>query len=111
MEWYFLILLYPLSAIVLWAITWVFYLAGMAVLNAGSKATSPAKVIAPIAELLSTTLNWYLFTVVLLEFPKEKFLSTRLARHKRSGSGWRYKIATKLGDIWLDPYDPSGKHI
>lgn len=99
----------------LWAVTWVFYLARMCTIWAAPMLYgTPAKltrVIAATAEFLSTWLNWTVFTVLLLEWPKETFLSTRLARHKRQGHGWRQRFADVLGRTWLDPFDPTGHHI
>jgi len=98
-------------AALLWGATWLVYLANMAVLHAGERATAPARAVVWLAPVMSTALNWLVFTVLLLEIPKEKFLSTRLARHKRTGHGWRQRFADWMGRVWLDPYDPAGHHI
>ena len=99
----------------LWGFTWLVYLAGMAVTAADHKLTGTSRKLAGavghLAGWTSTALNWWSFTVILLELPSERFLSTRLARHVRAGAGWRYRIAYKLGKTWLDPFDPSGTHI
>lgn len=98
----------------LWCITWVLYLAGMGIMAAQPVLYgTPAKLVVPVQHLAgysSTLLNWTVFTVVLAEVPQEKFLSARLMRHKRHGSGWRQTVATKLMDTWLSPFDLSGGH-
>lgn len=105
--------LYVAYAAALWCFTWLVYLSDCAVRHAGAKATWPSRVISPLAAACSTLLNVTVFTLVLLELPQpgEAFLSSRLSRHKRLGSGWRQRLADKLGRVWLDPYDPTGAHI
>ena len=115
LAYWWLIPAYISFSAVLWSVTWVFYLARMCVDWASAQVYgTPAKLAKPVvktAEFLSTALNWLVFTVVLLELPKERFLSTRLARHKRQGKGWRQRLANRLGMVWLDPFDPNGHHI
>ena len=106
---------YVVFSAALWAITWVVYLAGMGIVRAEPVLYGlPAKLVKPVqwlAGFLSTALNWLVFTTVLLELPKERFLSTRLARHVRTGAGWRHQVAMWMGRNWLDPFDPNGTHI
>ena len=104
-------------SVVLWGFTWLVYLAGMATVYSEARlvdnpgARKLANRLAVIGPITSTALNWFTFTFVLLEFPKEKFLSARLSRHFRHGKGWRQKLAAYMGRTWLDPFDPSGTHI
>ena len=107
---------YVVFSALLWAATWIVYLADCATRRAagrtkGTKSEKLARYINKFAIVMSTLLNVLVFTVILLELPKESLLSTRLSRHKRQGKGWRQKQATYLGRIWLDPFDPSGEHI
>lgn len=107
---------YVVFSALLWAATWVVYLADCATrwaapLIKGTPSDRLANVIHKLAAFMSTSLNWLVFTVILLELPKEQMLSTRLARHKRQGKGWRQRLAGRLGDVWLDPFDPNGYHI
>ena len=112
----YLIAGYVVFSVLLWAATWVVYLADCATHWAdertkGTTSEKLARYINKFAIVMSTLLNVLVFTVILLELPKESLLSTRLSRHKRQGKGWRQKLATYLGRIWLDPFDPSGEHI
>lgn len=107
---------YILFGAALWGFTWVVYLADCATrwaapLIKDTPSEKLANVIHKLAAFMSTSLNWLVFTVILLELPKEQMLSTRLARHKRQGKGWRQRLAGRLGDVWLDPFDPNGYHI
>lgn len=107
---------YVVFSALLWGATWVVYLADCATrwadpLIKGTPSEKLANVIHKLAAFMSTSLNWLVFTVILLELPKEQMLSTRLARHKRQGKGWRQRLANRLGMVWLDPFDPSGNHI
>ena len=104
-------LAYAAGAVLLWGATWLVYLANMAVLHAGAKATWPTKMVLWAAPVMSTLLNWLVFTLLLLEIPRECFLSARLARHFRRGKGWRQRLAGWMGRVWLDPFDPAGYHI
>ena len=112
----YLIAGYVVFSVLLWAATWVVYLADCAThwvdeRTKGTTSEKLARYINKMAIVMSTLLNVLVFTVILLELPKESLLSTRLSRHKRQGKGWRQKPATYLGRIWLDPFDPSGEHI
>lgn len=108
---------YVVFAVLLWGFTWLVYLAGMATIHAEPRlvdnfgARRVANVVARAGPIMSTSLNWLVFTFILLEFPKEYYLSARLSRHYRHGKGWRQKLSAWMGRIWLDPFDPSGKHI
>lgn len=106
---------YAAFSALLWAATWIVYLADCATRWAEPLLHgTPAKLVKPVhllATFMSTTLNWLVFTVILLEFPRERLLSTRLSRHKRQGSGWRQRLAVRLEDTWLGPFDPRGFHI
>ena len=112
----YLIAGYVVFSALLWAATWIVYLADCATHWAakrtkGTPSDKLANVIHKLAAFMSTSLNWLVFTAILLELPKEKMLSTRLARHKRQGKGWRQRLANRLGAVWLDPFDPNGYHI
>ena len=107
---------YVVFSVLLWAATWVAYLADCATrwaapLIKGTSSEKLANVVHKLAAFMSTSLNWLVFTVILLELPKERMLSTRLARHKRQGKGWRQRLANRLGAVWLDLFDPNGYHI
>lgn len=54
--------------------------------------------------------NIFIATIIFLEIPKELLVTTRLARHNTSGSGWRKDIATYICSNLLDVFDPSGDH-
>jgi len=61
--------------------------------------------------LVDFLVNVLVMTVVLLEIPREWLVTSRLKRHKATGSGWRHAIAVWFGENLLDAFDPSGKHI
>ncbi len=54
--------------------------------------------------------NVLICTPLLLEIPKETTVTARLRRHKKAG-GWRGKIATWVGDHFLDPFEQDGSHL
>lgn len=111
----YLLVGYVAFSALLWAATWVVFLADCATRWAAPVLYgTPAKLakhVNALAVVMSTALNWLVFTAILLEFPREAALSTRLVRHKRQGRGWRQRLAARLGDTWLDPFDPTGHHI
>jgi hypothetical protein len=63
-----------------------------------------------VGYVLDVLVNWFVFTVVMLEVPKELTVSSRLKRHNQESTGWRLKIV-KFFEPLLDPFDPSGDHI
>ena len=95
---------------------WVFYIAVMGlkrVRDAGqlSKwATRFGYPVLVIGIVLDVIVNWFVVTLLLLEFPKELLVTTRFKRHMRESTGWRLKVV-KFFEPLLDPFDPDGKHI
>lgn len=95
---------------------WVFYIAVMNIkrVSDAGKLTPFAKALAMPVALVGITVdiaaNWLVFTVVLLELPKETTVTARLKRHHRESGGWRLAVVLFLEPI-LDPFDPSGDHV
>lgn len=95
---------------------WPFYLAVMNLKRARDegKLTKVAYVLgAPILYVgwaLDIAVNWFVMSVILLEFPRETTVTARLKRHKYD-DGFRGKIARWFALHLLDTFDPSGKHI
>ena len=105
----------------LWAVfacygLWVFYLAVMnlkRVHDIGGLTPWAARLGYPVLWLgyvLDALVNWFVVTVLLLEFPKETTVTARLKRHNRESTGWRKSVVAFLEPL-LDPFDPSGDHI
>ena len=95
---------------------WVFYIAVM-----GLKRVRDTVGLSPwalrfgypiliVGYVLDVLVNWFVFTVVMLEIPKELTVSSRLKRHNQESTGWRFKIV-KFIEPLLDPFDPSGNHV
>lgn len=95
---------------------WIFYLAVMNI-----KRVRDAGLLSPwalrfgypvlfIGIVLDMLVNWFVVTVLLLEFPQETLVTSRFKRHMRDSSGWRLKVV-KFFEPLLDPFDPSGNHI
>ncbi len=104
------------SALGLTYLLWVFYIAVMNIkrVSDAGKLTPFAKALALPVALVGITVdvatNWLVFTVVLLELPKETTVTARLKRHHRESGGWRLAVVLFLEPI-LDPFDPSGDHV
>lgn len=49
--------------------------------------------------------NWTLFSILLLEFPRELTVTARLRRIIRTEGGWRLKVALFIEEHFIDPYD------
>lgn len=95
---------------------WVFYLAVMNLKRAKDAGTlrpwarrlgGPVLFVGVLLDLL---VNWLVFTVLLLELPRETLVTARLKRHLASGAGWRYRVARWFCADLLDAFDPSGCH-
>ena len=54
--------------------------------------------------------NLTIFTLIMLELPRETLVTSRLKRHMKTGAGWRYEVAKYICDNLLDPLDPHGDH-
>ena len=54
--------------------------------------------------------NVTIFALLFAELPREWLVTKRLARHMRSGSGWRHRVARAICTKLLDVFDPSGSH-
>lgn len=54
--------------------------------------------------------NLTIFSLLMLELPREWLVTSRLKRHIAAGSGWRHDFAAYLCDNLLDPLDPKGEH-
>lgn len=105
----------------LWAVLacyglWVFYLAVMnlkRVKDNGGLSTWALRFGYPvliIGYVLDILVNWFVVTLLLLEFPQEYTVTSRLKRHNRESTGWR-KAVVQFFEPLLDPFDPTGNHI
>ena len=109
-----------LAAYLLWAVLacyglWVFYLAVMNIKRVRDEgklskwATRFGYPVLLIGYVLDVLVNWFVVTLLLLEFPKELTVTDRLQRHQQS-TGWRLAVV-KFFEPLLDPFDPSGDHV
>ena len=95
---------------------WVFYLAVMNLSRArdAGTLTKPAYIVGypvlALGLLLDLLVNILVISILMLEFPKESTVTSRLRRLKHAG-GWRAKWSNWLAVNILDPFDPSGVHI
>lgn len=111
---------YLLATPVIWFlliyVLWIFYLAVMALKRARDE-----KVLSTPALILGTPVLWIglaldvlanvlVMTILLLEFPKEALVTSRLKRHILTGTGWRYTFSKWFCENLLDTFDPSGCH-
>ena len=105
-------ILYALAAV--YAL-WCHYVTVMALKrakDAGTLSTAALVLGAPIAVtgiVLDALINIVVCTVILMEFPREWMVTSRLSRHKRAG-GWRGVIAAWICENLLDAFDPDGCH-
>lgn len=110
-------LIYPVAGFVLVYALWVFYLAVMnlkRVKDAGKLGKVAAALGAPVLAVglaLDFLANVLVFTVLLLEPPREATVTARLKRHKRESRGWRLRVAQWFASELLDHFDPDGVHI
>ena len=97
-------------------VLWVLYLAVMnlkRVKDAGNLSKTAWYLGLPLlwlGLLVDTMVNVFVLSFILLEFPQEALVTSRLKRHNRTGSGWRKSVAAWFEPI-IDPFDPSGDHI
>lgn len=95
---------------------WVFYLAVMnlkRVRDAGKLSPWALRFGYPVLLLgyvLDVLVNWFVVTLLLLEFPQETTVTARLKRHNKDSDGWR-KAVVQFFEPLLDPFDPDGNHV
>lgn len=95
---------------------WTLYLAVMNLIRA-RKAGKLSRVayalglpLLALGGLLDVLVNLIVCTMIFLELPREFLMTTRLKRHIRSGTGWRFKVSKFICSKLLDQFDPSGCH-
>jgi len=92
---------------------WVFYLAVMSLKRAKDAGTISKFALVmgyPVlffGLLIDLFVNVFVFTVLLLELPRELTVTARLKRHGTQG-GWRGDFARWFCESLLDTFDPSG---
>ena len=98
-------------------VLWVFFLAVMSLQrarDAGALAPLALTCAYPILAmgwLADFSVNVLVATPLLLDFPRETTVTARLARLIRSQpQGWRGKASRWVCAVFLDTFDPSGKH-
>lgn len=95
---------------------WIFYLLVMGLYRAklaGRLSRVTTVLGAPfliLGYLTDVLVNITIASVLMLEFPREALLTTRLTRHLKAGAGWRYRLAKSICEHLLDPFDPRGAH-
>lgn len=99
------------TVLVLWVL-WIFYLAVMSLYRAYQADTLslPAKLLGypvlAIGAALDAGVNILIMSLVFLERPYEWLVTKRLARHIKTGGGWRRKLASWICSRLLNPFDP-----
>jgi hypothetical protein len=63
-----------------------------------------------VGGVLDVAFNLIVGTVLLLDTPQEWTLSARLARLNNGDTGWRGRIAEKVGTYLLHDFDPTWNH-
>ena len=95
---------------------WIFYLAVMNLKrarDAGLLTKTAAALGYPvlfIGYVLDCFVNVFVMTGLFLELPQELTVTSRLKRHNKESTDWR-KARAVWAEPFLDPFDPSGKHI
>lgn len=94
---------------------WVFYLAVMCLKRAKDAGTISRFALVmgypvlAVGLLIDLFVNLFVFTILLLELPKELTVTSRLQRHGKQG-GWRGDLSRWFCEALLDTFDPSGDH-
>jgi hypothetical protein len=111
-----ILILFLLSLIALVPATWLLFLGIMSLQRARDAGTLSktvtyiAEVVLLVGYLFDFALNFFVGTFLFMELPKEFLLSPRVARLKKTGTGYRQIVASWICTNLLDPFDPSGCH-
>lgn len=95
---------------------WIFYLAVMNLKRARDVGRLYGPAVAPgvfslvLGYFLDFVVNVFVFSVILLEPPRETTVTARLKRHAAKNT-WRGAVARWFAANFLDPFDPSGRHV
>ena len=112
MIWFSLLVAFVVWGYIHLGLTWLFYLA-ISNLQRQPEVHGLVKpfawVIIKLAYIINISFNWVYLSVLLYEFPKELFSTSRITRHKRDSNGWRKKVADFFCKA-TDPYDMRGYH-
>lgn len=109
-------LIVALSMFFLTYALWIFYLAVMNLkrVKAEGKLSKFANALGTpvliVGLILDFIVNVFVFSLILLELPKEITVTARLRRHNKESANWRKSVTTWIEPL-LDPFDPSGDHI
>lgn len=114
---YLLYLLCGLLAVlgIMW-VGWSFYLAAMTLkrVRKANKLSKSAKFFGAPVEIVTISLNTFInvvfLTVLLLDWPQERFVSHRMNRLIKTDEGWRGRLALWFRADMLDYLDPDGPH-
>lgn len=96
---------------------WIFYVAVMHLdkIETEQGLNIPSKILGypllVVAFTLDVLLNWIVFTVLFLEFPKELTVSHRLKRWNRTRRGYRKWLIVHIFAPLLNDFDKRGVHI
>jgi hypothetical protein len=108
--------LYSAGTYALAVVTWIFYLAVMALIphrhNLRPVAKAHAYLLVGVGLVLDVALNVIVATVMFLEppHPRRMLLTARLSYHTSRNHGWRTRLAKYLCSRLLDQFDPRGRH-
>lgn len=97
-------------------VLWIHYLAVMSLSRAkkagllSRTALSLGLPVLWIGLVLDFIANTMIFTIILLELPREMTVSHRITRHIVHGAGWRQSACLAIAASLLDAFDPAGKH-
>ena len=107
-----------LSVFVFWFLLNAFYTLYLAAINVwdNRQGVSPWVMVLAAPTLIAMVLidcfmNCTLFTVLMLDLPREIFVTTRMKRYRAEGTNsWRKTFATVLCTKVLNPFDPTKHH-
>ncbi len=110
---------YLIASLLLAWITWIFFCCVMRLQQVKDAGQLKGKMLCAFAYptlfvglFLDTLVNWLVMTVVFLEFPQECLTTSRLCRlYEPESNDWRSRLAAWLGNVFLNPIDPSGRHV
>lgn len=102
------ILIYIVLTLLILSFTYVYYVAVMSFKRKWEQLSLRARIAAApqviIGILLDVILN-ILMSPIFLEFPRELLLTSKLQRFRKTGSGYRLRLADSLCENWLNPFD------
>lgn len=105
-------LFYVVCAVGALMLFWIIFVGVMAVKNSWDRLPLPAKILGSvwgvIGMAMDIALNWSLFILIFMDWPRERTVTAHCSRLKREGNAYQRAVANWTCRNLLDPFENGG---